>query len=173
MRIVQRRVTRLTVVAACLVALAACGRGSGVPASTEQVRSAGNVTLKQVCSASLCAGSRAGAAFKIETPAKGAWNGTLLIWSHGYRAAGPIPSDPLNPKATVEQPETTAEDAPADEVAQTLLSQGYAHRRLGLQDQWLGGPGRRRGGQGPLLLLRIHLRDAQAGLRLGRLARRA
>jgi alpha-beta hydrolase superfamily lysophospholipase len=126
MRIVQRRVTRLTVVAACLVALAACGRGSGVPASTEQVRSAGHVTLKQVCSASLCTGSRADAAFKIETPAKGAWNGTLLIWSHGYRSAGPIPSDPLNAKGPLEQPVTVAEDAPADQIAQTLLSQGYA-----------------------------------------------
>jgi len=129
MRILQRRATRLTVIAGALAGLAlvaGCGRGSGVDATTEQVRSAGTVALKQVCSAALCAGDRGGAAFKIETPAKGAWNGTLLIWSHGYRSAGPIPADPLNSKAPLEQPETTAEDAPADEVAQTLLGQGYA-----------------------------------------------
>lgn len=129
MRTVQRRVSRLTTVAVSLgllVALTACGRGSGVTAATEQVRSAGNVTLKQVCTAALCSGTRGGAAFKIETPAKGAWNGTLVIWSHGYRSAGPIPSDPLSSTATLTPPDTTAEDAPADEIAQSLLGQGYA-----------------------------------------------
>lgn len=49
-----------------------------------------------------------GAAYVIQVPAT--WNGTLLLWSHGYRAPGAA-----NP----------AESAPAG-LAATLLAQGYA-----------------------------------------------
>ena len=69
------------------------------------------------CSPDTCSGSLDGAAYRIDMPTT--WNGTLLIYSHGYRNAQPAP-----PKfAPVE---TTPTDASDPVTAATLLSQGYA-----------------------------------------------
>ena len=69
------------------------------------------------CTPTVCSGSIGGAAYKIDMPQK--WNGTLLIYSHGYRYAEPVP-----PKfAPVD---TSATDASDPVTAQTLLSQGFA-----------------------------------------------
>jgi pimeloyl-ACP methyl ester carboxylesterase len=101
---------------------------SKVNRSTQQnnVRSAGTVTLKQDCTAQLCAGQRDGAAIQIKVPARKSWNGTLIIWSHGYRNAGPIPVDPTSPTSEIEQPDTSAEAAPSEDIANDLVGQGYA-----------------------------------------------
>jgi hypothetical protein len=47
------------------------------------------------------------------------WNGTLLIYSHGYRSAQPVPP-------SFDEPSTHAIPAPGEDVAQDLLRQGYA-----------------------------------------------
>ena len=58
-----------------------------------------------------------GAAYEIQLPKK--WNGTLLIYNHGYRPAEPAPPDfaPSTPSAV---------PAGGAEVANDLLAEGYA-----------------------------------------------
>jgi pimeloyl-ACP methyl ester carboxylesterase len=95
-------------------------------AQQNSVRSAGTVTLKQDCTPQLCDGQRDGAAIQIKVPARKNWNGTLVIWSHGYRNAGPVPTDPTNPSSPIQQPDTSAQAGPSDEVINDLVGQGYA-----------------------------------------------
>jgi len=64
-----------------------------------------------------CTGTLNGAAYEIKLPTS--WNGTLLIYSHGYRYAQPAPPSFAPVK-------TTAQSAPDDVTASTLLGQGYA-----------------------------------------------
>jgi len=122
----RRRRSVLLVAVGSAAALTACSSGSdsGLSAKAEMERVSAPATLKKSCTDQLCKGERGGAAFEIRLPTT--WNGTLLIWSHGYRAADAIPADPTAPAGAMEQPVHTAEAAPADEVAETLLHQGYA-----------------------------------------------
>lgn len=69
------------------------------------------------CDEVACAGRLDGAAYRIELPAT--WNGTLLLYSHGYRTAEASPPD-FTP------PETGAVVASTDETAKALLAEGYA-----------------------------------------------
>lgn len=71
----------------------------------------------KTCDQVACEGTLDGAAYEVRMPQN--WNGTLLIWSHGYRSAQPVPPD----FAPVD---TTAQVAPDDDVASALLKQGYA-----------------------------------------------
>jgi pimeloyl-ACP methyl ester carboxylesterase len=101
---------------------------SHVDRTSEQndVRADGTVTLKRDCTQELCDGQRDGAAIQIKLPAKKSWNGTLMIWSHGYRNAAPIPSDPTNPASPIDQPDASAQASPTDEISSELTGQGYA-----------------------------------------------
>ncbi len=69
------------------------------------------------CDQVQCTGDIDGAAYEIQLPDK--WNGTLLIYSHGYRQAEPSPPDfePVN---------TDPAPAATEEVASALLDKGYA-----------------------------------------------
>jgi pimeloyl-ACP methyl ester carboxylesterase len=96
-------------------ALAACSSSS--PASTPKTNADTSPLSFKACGAVACTGTLEGAAYKIEMPTT--WNGTLLLWSHGYRTA--VSTPPAN-----EPVDTTAENAPNAATAQTLLSQGYA-----------------------------------------------
>lgn len=126
MRLQSRKTANLCLVVALgAAALSACS-STKIDSATNALRDPHNVTMKQNCSATLCAGTRDGAAFTIKTPDKKSWNGTLLIWSHGYRSAGPTPNDPTNPSAGTEQPDTTASAGPSDDVVSDLVGQGYA-----------------------------------------------
>lgn len=121
--------SRKSSIAVACVALALVATScSKVNRSAQQnnVRSAGTVTLKRDCTPQLCDGQRDGAAIQIKVPARKSWNGTLLIWSHGYRNAGPVPADPTNPTSEIEEPDTSAQAGPSDEVTNELVSQGYA-----------------------------------------------
>jgi hypothetical protein len=69
------------------------------------------------CDVVQCEGSIKGAAFRILMPTR--WNGTLLLYSHGYRFAQPAPP-------SFDPPATDAIPAPGDDAAQRLLQQGYA-----------------------------------------------
>jgi pimeloyl-ACP methyl ester carboxylesterase len=99
-----------------LVLVAACGSGSG-DSRAQTVRSDDTDVSFTGCDKVNCAGELDGAKYEIQLPEK--WNGTLLLFSHGYRAAQPSPPDlaPVN---------TDAQSAPTDEVASALLSEGYA-----------------------------------------------
>ena len=81
-----------------------------------------NVAMKDCGSA--CTGSVGGAKYAIKLPQR--WNGTLLLYSHGYRFAAPGPPD-FSPVDTNAQVDSTDSDGTGhDPLAQQLLSQGYA-----------------------------------------------
>ena len=121
--------SRLLIVTAVLGAasmlIAGCS-ATKLDATTKAVRDTKTVSLKRTCTDQLCSGQRNGAAFQIKTPAKKSWNGTLLIFSHGYRSAGPIPVNPLDPSGGTAQVDTTAAPAPDAAVASELVGQGFA-----------------------------------------------
>jgi pimeloyl-ACP methyl ester carboxylesterase len=74
------------------------------------------------CADAPCTGTIAGAAYEILLP--DTWNGTLLLYSHGYRAPQPVPPA-FDPVSTDPEPApgwSSGERRLADE----LLRQGYA-----------------------------------------------
>jgi pimeloyl-ACP methyl ester carboxylesterase len=115
----RRRALSLLGIAGLLAApaLAGCGGESQSLATAERERSTRTDVPFNGCGAVKCTGEMTGAAYEIRLPKK--WNGTLLIYSHGYRQAEPAPPD----FAPVD---TTALPAPGDGVATTLLDEGYA-----------------------------------------------
>lgn len=120
----SRNASLVLVTVASVAALAACSSAPSLDsrAASERVDAAAKLTKS--CTDQLCKGERGGAPFEIRLPSH--WNGTLLIWSHGYRAADAVPADPTQPNGAVEQPDRTPEVAPADVVAKQLLDKGYA-----------------------------------------------
>ena len=124
-RVQTRRVRFAAAVTAVGLAASAC-TSSSVDARTKAVRDTGNLKLKHACSATSCAGTRSGAAFKIQLPDTNKWNGTLVIWSHGYREATPVPDNPLLPTAVPAAADTSASAGPTQEIADALVAQGYA-----------------------------------------------
>ena len=101
---------------ACLV-LAGCTSGGGAAPAPSN----GGVSFTG-CDVVACSGSIAGAPYQIELPTT--WNGTLLIWSHGYRASQPYPPR-FAPVSSTAEPAPGWDGAP-DAVGQSLLKQGYA-----------------------------------------------
>lgn len=97
-----------------------------------------NVSLKKDCASATCAGTRDGAKYQIQLPTtKKKWNGTLVIYSHGYRNAVPIPNDPLAPGKGESPVDTSADSAPSAKVASALTGQGYALAGSGFKtDGW-------------------------------------
>lgn len=114
-----RSTAALAAAASLGLVLAACGSGS--TAIPPQRSASSNVSFNS-CASVACTGTMGGAAYTIVMPKK--WNGTLLIYSHGYRQAAAAPPD----FAPVD---TKAEAAPSygdgsNVVGQALLDQGYA-----------------------------------------------
>ena len=97
--------------------LAACGSEPAAASRQDAIRSTSADVPFTGCARVACEGTIEGAKYKIELPAK--WNGTLLLFSHGYRAATPAPPD----FAPVQ---TDAQATPADLVSKALLAKGYA-----------------------------------------------
>lgn len=102
--------------ASLLVALAACG-GDGDGTSTARPEAVSRTLSFTPCGKVACTGEIDGAAYEIRLPTT--WNGTLLLYSHGYRAAEPSPPD-------YRAPETDAVVASTDDTATALLAAGYA-----------------------------------------------
>ena len=100
------------------LALAGCSSGSATTPAARVDRS--DVPFND-CSKVACTGTMNGAAYEIDLPKK--WNGTLLLYSHGYRQAQASPPD-------FSAVETTAEPAPGwpkdKQTGQALLDKGYA-----------------------------------------------
>jgi hypothetical protein len=100
-----------------VAALAGCGSQSQALKSVERERSTDtNVSFKG-CDKVKCSGELGGAPYEIKLPTK--WNGTLIIYSHGYRFTEPVPPD----FAPVDR---TALPAAGGELADQLVAQGYA-----------------------------------------------
>ncbi len=74
------------------------------------------------CDTVACAGEINGAAYEILMPES--WNGTLLIYSHGYRPAEPFPPN-FNPVVTTATP-VPGWDSGDKGLGEALLERGYA-----------------------------------------------
>jgi pimeloyl-ACP methyl ester carboxylesterase len=103
--------------AAVVLLLAACGSEPPSQSRQDAIRSTATDVSFTGCDKVACAGTLDGATYDIRLPQK--WNGTLLLFSHGYRQAAPAPPD----FAPVQ---TDAQAAPTDAVATALLAKGYA-----------------------------------------------
>ena len=98
--------------------LAACSAATAAPAERDQ---SDDVPF-QGCDVVACTGELGGAAYEIVLPEK--WNGTLLLYSHGYRPADPFPP-------TFDAVQSTAVPVPGWDsndtaLGQELLDRGYA-----------------------------------------------
>jgi pimeloyl-ACP methyl ester carboxylesterase len=109
-----RRIVAAAALSSSLLVLTACGSQSPEVPRARQVST--DVAFTG-CDKVKCADTLNGAAYEIKMPTT--WNGTLLIYSHGYRYAQPAPPD-FSPV------ETTAVSAPNEETAKKLLDSGYA-----------------------------------------------
>lgn len=114
----------MTVAALVMLTATACS-SSNIPAQARTVRKTGTVTLEKKCTPALCSGTQDDGKFSIQLPTT-AWNGTLLIWSHAYRNAVPVPKNPLNPSGGTEAVNRSAQAAPSPTVATDLRKMGYA-----------------------------------------------
>lgn len=112
----RRRTMRAVAAALPVLLLAACG-SSDAGSQAAQIRSTDTDVEFAGCDTVTCSGEIEGAAYQIALPEK--WNGTLLLYSHGYRQAAPAPPDfaPVR---------TDAQAAPNASVSEALLAQGYA-----------------------------------------------
>src|SRR5882762_4732296 len=116
----------LVTLASAVAVVSACSGHKSTP-SIPSSPSSGTATDTNVrfndC-AKRCTGTLDGAAYAIRLPKQ--WNGTLLLWSHGYREAAPWPPD-FAPVVTTPQVSPTDPDGSgSDAVSRQLLSQGYA-----------------------------------------------
>ncbi|TAK69576.1 MAG: hypothetical protein EPO13_06820 [Actinomycetota bacterium] len=102
--------------AIALVALSACTGTAGPEPSS------GPPALHS-CEQVACTGVLDGAAYEILLP-RGAWNGTLLLFSHGYRAAQPWP--PAFAPVSTEPEPAPGWSSGRREIGQQLLDAGYA-----------------------------------------------
>lgn len=71
-----------------------------------------------------CTGELNGAKYTIKLPAR--WNGTLLLYSHGYRFAAPAPPDFSAVETNAQVSSTDSDGTGSDPVSTKLLSEGYA-----------------------------------------------
>jgi hypothetical protein len=108
------RACALALPALLVVTPAACGPDEDAPAARERLT---RMLPVPDCDEVACAGKLAGARYEIRLPET--WNGTLLLYSHGYRNVAVSPPD-------YAEPATDAAAAPTDETAEVLLAQGYA-----------------------------------------------
>jgi pimeloyl-ACP methyl ester carboxylesterase len=111
----------LAVGSAAALLLAGCGDDSGDDRSTRERGDAVDVEFTS-CEEAECSGEIDGAAYEILMPET--WNGTLLLYSHGYRQAEAAPP-------SFEEPNTDPDPAPGystgdTRAADALLEQGYA-----------------------------------------------
>ncbi len=109
---------RTVVIVGAATVLAACS----TPSSTSRERDVSRDVAFTGCDVVKCSDTINGAPYEIVMPSR--WNGTLLIYSHGYRGAQPEPP-------SFEPVSTTPEPAPGwgsgiKGLGQALLNQGYA-----------------------------------------------
>ena len=109
----SRRAVTLLAVSMSLLA-SAC---SGSQSATSGVQDTATAVPLTGCDQVACSGSLGGAQYEIKLPKT--WNGTLLIYSHGYRYAQPAPPN-------FEPVTTSAQSSPDATTAKTLLDQGFA-----------------------------------------------
>lgn len=112
----RARLIQLVVSLTLAASLAACTAATDAPAVDST-----DVPFAS-CAEVACTGTLDGANYEIVMPTT--WNGTLLLYSHGYRAAQPVPPD-FAPVLTTAEPAPGWSEGSKD-VGNELLAQGYA-----------------------------------------------
>ncbi|MBV9823420.1 MAG: hypothetical protein JO144_14395, partial [Actinobacteria bacterium] len=104
--------------------LSGCADTSTPLSGRQQEVRATDANVKMTDCASECTGEIDGAKYAIKLPQR--WNGTLLLYSHGYRFAAPAPPsfDPVDTDAQVSS--TDSDGTGSDPLSAELLSAGYA-----------------------------------------------
>ena len=110
-----RAAVPVTVAALLLAACSSAGANSSARDTSTNVQFNG-------CDKVACSGDINGAKYEIVMPAK--WNGTLVLYSHGYREPQPAPPD-FAPTTNAADP-APGWSSGQKEVGQALLDQGYA-----------------------------------------------
>ncbi|HJQ00689.1 MAG TPA: hypothetical protein VJ851_03730 [Jatrophihabitans sp.] len=114
--------------AACLAAgallLSGCASASTSLTARQKAVQATSTNVKLTECAAQCTGEIGGAKYAIKLPQR--WNGTLLLYSHGYRFAAPAPPnfDPVQTNAQVSS--TDSDGTGSDPLTTKLLDEGYA-----------------------------------------------
>ncbi len=116
-----RNPARWLSLAAAALMLAACSSGSGSDSLAGTVRDPSTDVAFTDCGAQ-CSGELNGAKYQVLLPAT--WNGTLLLYSHGYRSAQPAPPgyDPVSDEADPAPGYSSGQTG----IADALLAKGYA-----------------------------------------------
>jgi pimeloyl-ACP methyl ester carboxylesterase len=123
-RAVRSRTVLIASVSALAIVLTGCAQESTSLSSRQKAVQATDQNVKFSSCGSQCTGEIDGAKYSIKLPSK--WNGTLLLYSHGYRFAAPAPPDfgLVNTKAQLSS--TDPDGSGSDPLSSELLSQGYA-----------------------------------------------
>jgi hypothetical protein len=119
------RFAALAVLSAVALVVAGCSSNSGpvLTAREKAIRDTNTAVPFNNCGAS-CTGTIDGARYAIKLPAK--WNGTLLLYSHGYRFAQPAPPDFSAVDTNAQVSSTDSDGSGNDPLSQDLLAKGYA-----------------------------------------------
>ncbi|HEU5267549.1 MAG TPA: hypothetical protein VFU35_12660, partial [Jatrophihabitans sp.] len=106
------------------LALAGCGSQTTALSGRQQRVQSTDTNVKFTNCGSQCQGTIDGAKYSIVLPQK--WNGTLLLYSHGYRFAAPGPPDYTAPRTSAQVSSTDEDGTGKDAVSEQLLRAGYA-----------------------------------------------
>jgi hypothetical protein len=123
-RAVRSRTVLIASVSTVAIVLTGCANESTSLSSRQKAVQATDQSVKFSSCGNQCTGEIDGAKYSIKLPSK--WNGTLLLYSHGYRFAAPAPPDfgPVNTSAQVSS--TDPDGSGSDPLSSKLLSEGYA-----------------------------------------------
>jgi dienelactone hydrolase len=108
----------LAVIPAAALLLAGCASAAAIPETRDQ----SSALPFNGCETAACVGEINGAAYEILMPET--WNGTLLLYSHGYRPAEPFPPN-FDPVVTTATP-VPGWDSGDKALGEALLQRGFA-----------------------------------------------
>ena len=125
-RSAKSRTSTVLIAGASIAALVLTGcakQSTSLPSRQKSVQSS-DQSVKYTPCGGQCTGEIDGAKYAIRLPSK--WNGTLLLYSHGYRFAAPAPPDfgPVNTNPQVSS--TDSDGSGTDPLSSKLLGEGYA-----------------------------------------------
>jgi pimeloyl-ACP methyl ester carboxylesterase len=104
--------------------LTSCASESTSLTARQKVVQGNDTNVKMTDCAAQCTGEIDGAKYTIKLPRR--WNGTLLLYSHGYRFAAPAPPDFGAVRTDAQVSSTDADGTGSDAVTTKLLDEGYA-----------------------------------------------
>ncbi|WP_375489758.1 hypothetical protein [uncultured Jatrophihabitans sp.] len=113
-----------TVLTVTAFALTACSSDTTAVSGRQRTVQSTSTDVSFHKCAGKCDGTLDGAKYEIKLPAK--WNGTLLLYSHGYRFATPGPPDFSAVQTNAQVTSLDADGSGTDAVSKALLAQGYA-----------------------------------------------